>query len=162
MNTKQYYIWTALRICLGWVFLWSFLDGTFGLGFSTPPGQGWINGVSPTYGYLAYATRGPLAPFFQSIAPLSIVNWLHMIGKLAIGLGLVFGVSVRLASIGGVVQMLLIYSAQLLPQYNPIIDEHIIYSLILMTFVFSEMPATFGLRKWWLNQGFVQQYAILQ
>ena len=33
-NSK--YIWATLRIVMGWIFLWPFLDKTFGLGFATP------------------------------------------------------------------------------------------------------------------------------
>ncbi len=34
---KESYIWGALRIAMGWIFLWSFLDKLFGFGFSTSP-----------------------------------------------------------------------------------------------------------------------------
>lgn len=33
-----------LRIAVGFVFLWSFLDKTFGLHYSTGPARAWING----------------------------------------------------------------------------------------------------------------------
>ena len=29
------YVWGALRIGVGWIFLWGFLDKLFGLGFAT-------------------------------------------------------------------------------------------------------------------------------
>jgi thiosulfate dehydrogenase [quinone] large subunit len=162
MNSKQAIIWTALRISLGWVFLWSFLDSTFGFGFPTPPGQAWINGQSTTYGYLAFATRGPLAAFFQSLAPLPIVHWLHSLGMLGVGLALIFGIGVRLASLAGVLQLMLIYLAQLMPLYNPVIDEHIIYSLILLSFAFAEQPVTMSIRNWGPAQKIIQQFAALR
>ena len=31
------YVWGALRIVFGWIFLWAFLDKLFGLGFATRP-----------------------------------------------------------------------------------------------------------------------------
>jgi thiosulfate dehydrogenase [quinone] large subunit len=162
MNSKQTMIWTALRICLGWIFLWSFLDSTFGLGFPTQSGQAWINDHSPTYGYLAFATRGPLAPFFQSLAPNPVIHWLHMFGMLGVGLALMLGIGIRFASLMGILQMALIYLAQLSPIYNPVVDEHIIYSLVLLSFVFVELPVSLSVRKWWLAKRFVQQFAIFQ
>src|SRR3546814_5818912 len=38
----------ALRVGVGSVFLWAFLDKLFGLGYSTPSERSWLNGGSPT------------------------------------------------------------------------------------------------------------------
>ena len=54
---------------LGWVFLWAFLDKTFGLGFGTGldaetgvvdrfGDAAWINGGSPTLGFLNFGATG--------------------------------------------------------------------------------------------------------
>ena len=40
------------RVLLGFEFLWAFLDKTFGLGYATPSARAWINGGSPTKGFL--------------------------------------------------------------------------------------------------------------
>jgi thiosulfate dehydrogenase [quinone] large subunit len=56
------------RLAMGWVFLWPFLDKTFGLGHETASADAWINGGSPTSGFLGHATSGPLSSFYQSIA----------------------------------------------------------------------------------------------
>ena len=38
--------WLAvLRLATGFIFLWAFLDKTFGLGFSTPVERAWLDGV---------------------------------------------------------------------------------------------------------------------
>ena len=50
----------AIRISLGWIFLWAFVDKLFGLGFATPSARSWLNGGSPTKGFLANAATGPL------------------------------------------------------------------------------------------------------
>lgn len=42
-----------LRLVLGFEFLWAFLDKTFGLGYTTPAAKSWLNGGSPTKGYLS-------------------------------------------------------------------------------------------------------------
>ncbi|MEV0316802.1 hypothetical protein AB0H91_55075, partial [Nonomuraea fuscirosea] len=41
------YVWALARISFGWIFLWAFLDKTFGWGFATPAAKAWINGGSP-------------------------------------------------------------------------------------------------------------------
>jgi len=37
----------VLRITTGFVFLWAFLDKTFGFGYATPSAKAWIHGGSP-------------------------------------------------------------------------------------------------------------------
>ncbi|WP_318272177.1 hypothetical protein [Microbispora triticiradicis] len=51
------YVWAAARVAVGWVFLWAFLDKLFGWGFATPAAKAWINGGSPTTGFLKALTR---------------------------------------------------------------------------------------------------------
>ena len=46
------YLFAGIRLALGWVFLWAFLDKLFGLGHATPAKRAWINGGSPTKGFL--------------------------------------------------------------------------------------------------------------
>ena len=38
------YLWAVTRLCMGWVFLWPFLDKLFGLGHETTAAHAWING----------------------------------------------------------------------------------------------------------------------
>ncbi|MDN5571136.1 MAG: hypothetical protein L0G22_07790 [Propionibacteriaceae bacterium] len=40
------------RIVIGFFFLWPFLDKLFGLGYSTPVGQGWLAGTAPAQGFI--------------------------------------------------------------------------------------------------------------
>src|SRR6187402_1250514 len=65
----------VLRLATGFIFLWAFADKTFGLGFSTPAERAWINGGTPSQGFLkSDAVTGPLKEFFASIAsPLTDV-----------------------------------------------------------------------------------------
>ncbi len=53
------YVTAALRIALGWIFLWAFLDKLFGLGHETASQAAWVNGGSPTAGFLGHATLPP-------------------------------------------------------------------------------------------------------
>jgi hypothetical protein len=41
--TAARYLLAGIRIAPGWVFLWAFLDKTFGLGFATTSEKAWIS-----------------------------------------------------------------------------------------------------------------------
>jgi thiosulfate dehydrogenase [quinone] large subunit len=149
MKNKERFIWAALRIGMGWLFLWPFLDKLFGLGFATAPEDAWIAGGSPTLGYLKFATSGPLAPLFQSLAGDPVVDWAFMLGLLFIGLALVSGIGVKIAGYSGAVMVLLMWLSSLPPENNPFLDEHIVYMIILMLLAASNAGQWVGLGKWW-------------
>ncbi len=81
----------ALRVSLGFVFLWAFLDKTFGLGYATPNEKSWISGGSPTKGFLSHVDVGPLQSAFNNIAGTWWADWLFMLGLLTIGVALILG-----------------------------------------------------------------------
>ena len=129
--SKQKIIFIALRLVMGFIFLWAFLDKVFGLGFATAPSKAWIYGGSPTSGFLSFAVKGPFVEFFHSLAGLMVVDWLFMLGLLFVGLTLVCNRYVKWGCIAGCLMLGLMYVALLLPENNPIIDEHIVYILVL-------------------------------
>lgn len=151
-----------LRIGLGWIFLWSFLDKTFGLGFATTTDKSWLNGGSPTVGFLKFGTYGPFAEIFQSIAGNPIVDWLFMLGLLGVGLALILGIGIKIASYAGSLIMLFIWLSMLPPKQNPFLDEHIIYILALFTLSAVNAGQYLGLGKWWASTSLVKRYPILK
>lgn len=146
-----------LRICLGLLLLWAFADKLFGFGFATQPGAAWINGVSPTVGFLSHASRGPLVNVYHALAGQPVVDWLFMLGLLGIGLGLTLGLASCLTTGAGITLFALMYSAVLPPIQNPLIDEHVIFSLLLVLLLLTRADETWGLGRWWrrtLGRGF--------
>ncbi|WP_406830707.1 hypothetical protein ABEG17_17170 [Pedococcus sp. KACC 23699] len=132
----------ALRLSLGWIFLWAFLDKTFALGYSTgrDPKTGvvdrfgdaaWIHGGSPTKGFLTFGTAGPLKDFYGSFAGAAWADWLFMIGLLGIGAALMLGIGMRVATVSGIAMLVMMWSAYLPPDNNPFMDDHLIYALTL-------------------------------
>src|SRR6202165_813500 len=133
----------GLRLAIGFEFLWAFFDKTFGLGYATPAARAWINGGSPTKGFLSGA-NGPLQGVVGAIAGAPVVDWLFMLGLLGVGLALILGVAVRAGAVSGALMLFLMYVAVWLPSTtaggqpsgstNPIVDEHIvgIFGLILV------------------------------
>lgn len=134
--SKQKNVLTALRYVMSFIFLWSFFDKLFGLGFSTTTEKAWIHGGSPTAGFLSFAAKGPFVNIFHSLAGIVVVDWLFMLGLLFVGLTLIFNRYVKWGCIVGSLMLLLMYLALLLPENNPIIDDHIVYILVLMLIAF--------------------------
>ena len=151
-----------LRIAFGWIFLWAFIDKTWGLGYATTPEKAWLEGMSPTEGFLTHATQGPFAELFQSLAGNVVVDWLFMLGLLGIGVALILGIGLRIAGWSGALLMLLMWLAVLPPANNPIVDDHIIYMLLLILVALK--PAVgehLGLGSWWKNTSLVKKFGWL-
>lgn len=150
-------VWGVLRLLMGWVFLWAFLDKCFGFWISTQPEKAWINGGSPTFGFLKFAATGPLAPFYNSIATSNLVEWLFMLGLLFVGVTLLLGVMVRLGSFFGAVMVFLMWTAVLPPENNPMIDDHIVYMVIMIGLIKSQSGQWLGLGKQWQETSLVKK-----
>ena len=156
------YIAAALRLSLGWIFLWAFLDKLFGLGHETASKQAWINGGSPTKGFLANATAGPFADMYHNIAGDPWADWLFMIGLAGIGLALITGITMRIAAASGVVMLVLMWSAVLPPENNVFMDDHLIYALALIALALVKAGNTLGLGGYWERLPLVQRYQALR
>lgn len=141
-------VWGLTRIALGFIFLWAFLDKTFGLGRATPSAKAWINGGSPTTGFLT-SVKGPFAGFFNGMAGQAWADYLFMIGLAGIGLALMLGVAMRLAALSGVVLLVFMWMASLPISSNPFIDEHLIYALVLIGLAIIHADRALGLGTLW-------------
>jgi thiosulfate dehydrogenase [quinone] large subunit len=155
-----------LRIATAWVFLWAFLDKTFGLGFSTTSRQAWIHGGSPSAGYLtSAAVTGPLKGFYASIAG-SATDILFMAGMLGIGLAVILGVGLRISAVAGSVVMILMYLAEWpfsprTASTNPLVDYHIVFALALIAVAALSAGDTFGLGRAWKRLRLVRNHTWL-
>jgi len=150
------YAWFAARIGMGWIFLWAFLDKLFGLGFATPAGKGWLDGGNPTKGFLSKA-EGPFAGFYHDLAGTTFANVMFMAGLLGIGLALLLGIGMRIAAGTGALLMLMMYAAVLPPDTNPVIDDHVIYAVLLIGLAAAGAGNTLGLGGWWAKTRLVQR-----
>ena len=151
------YVLAGLRIALGWIFLWAFLDKLFGLGRGTASAQAWINGGSPTKGFLGKAVTGPFEGVYHNIAGASLANWMFMLGLLAIGTALILGIGLRVAAVAGGILLVLMWTAVLPPQSNPFLDDHLIYAGVLAVFALTAAGNTAGLGKMWAKLPIVQR-----
>ncbi len=151
------YVFAGLRIALGWIFLWAFLDKLFGLGHETAAAKAWINGGSPTTGFLAKGTAGPFAEFYQGLAGAAWADWLFMAGLLGIGVALIAGIGIRVAAVAGGLLMVLMWTAVLPPANNPFMDDHLIYAGVLAALALVKAGDTLGLGKIWASVPLVKR-----
>ena len=152
----------VLRISTGFIFLWAFLDKTFGFGYATPAAKAWINGGSPTKGFLSAVDVGPgrLQTFFHDIAGAPWANWLFMLGLLGIGVALILGIGMRIAAGATIAMMALMWLAEwplAKGSSNPITDYHFIYAVTGVVLALTYAGHTWGLGKWWASLPFVQK-----
>ncbi|WFE30269.1 hypothetical protein O7623_14235 [Solwaraspora sp. WMMD791] len=162
-------IMAVLRISTGFVFLWAFLDKAFGLGYATPTERAWINGGSPTKGFLSSVEVGPLQSFFHAIAGTWWANTLFMVGLGAIGIALIAGVGLRVAAGSGTLMMVMMWLAELpLVRFtaggeptgstNPLVDYHILYAVVMVALAAAYAGHTWGLGRLWAKLPFVQRH----
>lgn len=171
---------SILRIMLGFVFFWAFIDKTFGLGFSTTTENAWINGGRPTWGFLQAASGynfetgeydaanamgiNGSGAFFTGWADASIgsfryLDWLFMLGLLAIGTALILGIGTKVAAWACVLMSFFMFIAAADLVTNPILDHHVFYAVTGVAVVYSELERqSIGLGAFWRKLPIVQNW----
>jgi len=168
--------WGLLRIAIGWIFLWAFLDRLFALGFATGrnPETGavdrfgdaaWINGGSPTEGFLKSGlhTKGFFVDLYSGLAGQAWIDWIYMASMLLIGAALMLGVLTRLAALAGIAWMILFYTAAAIwPENNPVIDDHVVYAIALAGIAAVDAGRHLGLGRRWERTALVSRHPMLR
>jgi thiosulfate dehydrogenase [quinone] large subunit len=165
----------VLRIGFGLTFLWAFFDKLLALGYATGtnPETGavdrfgdaaWINGASPTEGFLTYGVNpdSPFAGFFNGLAGYAIVDWLFMLGLLGIGVALTLGIGMRFAGVAGGLLYLMMYAAVMVPENNPVIDDHLLGAISVAVLALTLAGDTWGFGKAWARVPFVRSNKALR
>jgi thiosulfate dehydrogenase (quinone) large subunit len=163
----------VLRIGFGITFLWAFFDKLLALGFATGRDPvtdnvdrfgdaAWINGGSPTQGFLGFAAKGPFKDFYNNIAGDAWADWLFMLGLLGIGLALTFGIGMRAAAVAGATMYVLMWTVVLPPANNPVLDEHLLGAVTVVVLALALAGDTWGLGRWWSRIPLVRRNAYLR
>jgi thiosulfate dehydrogenase (quinone) large subunit len=153
------YTFAVARVALGFVFLWAFLDKLIGLDHATPSANAWINGGSPSTGFLS-SVEGPFAETFHSIAGTP-ADWLFMAGLLGIGVALILGIGMRIAAASGALLLVFMWAAVLPIVNNPFLDDHLVYAIVLVGLALMHAGDTAGLGTMWRNLPLVKRYPVL-
>lgn len=162
-------ILALLRFATGFIFLWAFLDKTFGLGFSTTADRAWINGGSPTKGFLSSVESGPFTGVAHAIAGAWWADWLFMLGMLAVGVAVMAGIALWPSAIAGSLILLMMWAAEFpLARFtvtgdpsgstNPIVDYHIVYALALFAVAATSAGITWGLARYWIRLPYIRNH----
>ncbi len=156
----------GLRLTIGFEFLWAFFDKVFGFGWATPSARAWVNGGSPTKGFLAGA-GGPFQDAFHWLSGTPGTDWLFMAGLLGIGTALLLGVALRPAAASGGLLLMLMYLAtwpfakmadgEPTHSTNPIIDSHVINTFALVVIATLAGRSLGVLGKRWASLPLVQR-----
>jgi thiosulfate dehydrogenase [quinone] large subunit len=171
--TVRAYALASLRMLTGFIFLWAFLDKTFGLGYATASGKGWVDGGSPTKGFLSSVAAGPMHSTFHSWAGATWADWLFMLGLLGVGLAVMVGAALRPAAVAGTALMALMWVAEWPPakhlangapsmSTNPLVDYHVIYAVVLIAVAVTGAGATWGMGRQWARLPIVRDHAWLR
>ena len=162
----------VLRIGFGLTFLWAFFDKLLALGFGTGYNEAgkldrfgdaaWINGGSPTEGFLKFGADGPFKEFYNSIGGTPLADWGFMLGLLGHRRRPHPGAGVRLAAAGGAVMYLLMWTVVLPPENNPVIDDHLLGAVTLVALALLNAGNTWGLGHWWSNTATAERIPLLR
>ncbi|GAA3815098.1 hypothetical protein [Streptomyces chiangmaiensis] len=161
------------RLVMSFLFLWAFLDKTFGFGYLTPPARAWINGGSPTMGFLKGVNVGPLESTFRSWAGAAWADWLFMLGLLGIGLALLSGIALRITAVCGTIMLALMWAAEWPPakhlsdgspsmSTNPVVDYHVVEAVLLIVLAAVGAGNTWGLGRVWASLPLVRNHPWLR
>jgi len=170
----------VLRMAFGFTFLWAFLDKTFALGFGTgaqyaedgsragtdfmAQGAAWLNGGSPTEGFLTFGVPAdnPFKDLWTSMAGQAWVDWAFMLGLLGIGVTLLLGVGMRIGTAAGALMYAFMYLASLPLQNNPVVDDHLIGVISMVVLALGAAGTTWGMGHWWNRRKVVQKFPVLR
>jgi len=162
----------ALRIAFGLTFLWAFFDKLLALGFSTGRADdgtvdrfsdaAWINGGSPTEGFLKFGADGPFKGFYNGIAGSAWADTLFMLGLLAIGLALTLGIGMRIGTIAGALLYVMMWTVVLPPDNHPVLDDHILGAISMLVLLGFHAGDVWGLGRRWTATHLVRRVPVLR
>ncbi|MDO8599546.1 MAG: DoxX family membrane protein, partial [bacterium] len=132
-------ILAILRIVLGWLFLYAGITKVLDPAWSA---AGYLRGAKTFTGFYQWLASAP---------NIGWVNFLNEWGLVLLGISLILGIGVRLSGVLGAVLMLLYYFPVLVfPRVGQgyLVDQHIIYALVLLSFAAMRAGRVFGLEEW--------------
>jgi thiosulfate dehydrogenase [quinone] large subunit len=154
------YMLAVFRILVGWIFLWPFFDKLFGLGFQTPAGNGFADGVSPS-SFVTFVTDGIFAGFYSSIGGNLFVDILMMAALIGVGVTLMLGFASKVSTVSAIAFLVVMYTLCVPPTDNPIIDYHIILCFGLLATLFLGGFDRLSVNEKWKSLWIVKRYPIL-
>ena len=141
-----------LRISMGWLMFYAGITKLLNPNFSA---AGYLKGAKTFSGFY----NALLSP---SVLPA--INFINEWGLTLLGVSLILGIGVRLSSVLGAALMILYYFPVLdfpFVAHSYIVDEHIIYALILVFFASVKAGRIWGLENWCANLPICKKFPTL-
>ncbi|MBI4433509.1 DoxX family membrane protein [Candidatus Uhrbacteria bacterium] len=145
---------TLLRVAMGWMLLYA--------GVTKLMNPAWT-----AAGYLRNAATFP--EFYQWLAQPEHIAWVNASnawGLTLLGVALLLGIGTRIASVLGVALMMLYYFPVLRFPYpnahSYIVDEHIVYALVLLVLAAVDAGRMWGLDGWCARLPWCRRYRFLR
>lgn len=143
-----------LRVGMGWLMLYA----------------GVTKIIDPNWSAAGYLTNAKTFPglfaWFAQPGVLPIVNFVNEWGLTLLGISLILGIGVRLSSTLGIVLMFLYYFPVLafpyIAPHSYIVDDHLIYALVLMFFAAFKVGRVWGLENWCQSLPICRKYPRLR
>lgn len=139
MSRTARIVLAALRVALGWLFFYAGIVKVMNPSWTA---AGFLRGAKAFVG---------LYQWFALPANIGWVNVVNEWGLTLLGIALILGIGVRVASFLGVLLMALYYLPHGFPQPDAtayIVDEHVIYALVLCLLIAVRAGRTYGLDAW--------------
>ena len=141
MTQSQKLTLFLLRVSMGWLMFYAGITKVFNPDWSAA-------------GYLTAAKTFPtLFQWFASPEILPVINLINEWGLTLLGVSLILGIFVRLSSLLGTALMLLYYfpvlEFPLIPPHSYLVDDHIIYALVLFGVALTAGHQAWSLNSWW-------------
>lgn len=152
-NSEQRLLF-LLRIAMAWVFLYAASHQVFEPGWSA---TGFLAHTKTFHGLFVLFTGPVMGP---------IVSFLVEYGHLLIGLSLLVGLATRASSIAAIALMILYWMAHMDFPFisntnNFLVDEHIVYALVLGMLIVKHAGHVWGLDAWASRNTLVENNKLL-
>jgi thiosulfate dehydrogenase [quinone] large subunit len=139
---------------MAWVFLYAASHQVFVSGFSV---NGFLGTTKTFHGFFQFFTQPAIAP---------VTSFLVAYGHLLIGLSLLSGLMVRVSSTFGIALMAIYWMAHLDFPYvsdttNFLVDEHVVYALVLALLIATHAGHILGLDGWAARREATQRLRLL-
>src|SRR3972149_2745546 len=140
MTTFQKFSLFLLRVATGWFFFYAGITKVLNPNWSA---AGYMKGAKTCVWFYQWLLQPNILP---------VINFVNEWGLTLLGISLILGIFVRLSSVLGAILMLLYYFPVLqFPYPNPnsyVVDEHIVYALVLVFFASLRVGRIWGLENW--------------
>ena len=125
---------------MGWLMFYAGITKVLDPNWSA---AGYLQGAKTFAGFYQWLTQPNILP---------AINFINEWGLTLLGVSLILGIFVRLSSVFGTVLMMLYYFPVLtfpyISQHSFIVDEHVIYALVLIFFAAIGAGRYYGLDTW--------------